>query len=246
MMSGKEKIYFLLNRIDDKRVLTPAGQPILIHPANDLNNNYSIVELSQLFIKLERDEQILKVLKESTRGMSANLDPYADFEDGCYRIELLPHFDEYLSKIQQELEYQEFTGKKPTNPSKPTPSDEPKQDNQSKADVPDVVYKITYTGSREILLNNDFQLAKPTFNSENDLVFSFLFDHPNQTFSLKQIQEAIKVGITKDLHKIVENLGFKNDLKRVFFSVSKDSIQFRNSITKKDLEGLGIGRIKIT
>ena len=84
MMTGKKKVYFLLNRIEDKIVLTPKGQPILIHPANDLNNNYSIVELSQLFAKLEKDEQILKVLKESARGLSASLDPYEDFEDGLH------------------------------------------------------------------------------------------------------------------------------------------------------------------
>jgi len=116
MMSGKEKIYFLLNRIEDKRILTPKGQPVLIHPANDLNNNYSIVELSQLFIKLETDEKILKVLKEPTRIMTVNLDPYSGFEDGCYHLELLPAFDEYYSKIRQEPEYQEFTGKKLPNP----------------------------------------------------------------------------------------------------------------------------------
>lgn len=242
MMTGKEKLYFLLDRIDDKRVLTPAGQPILIHPAGDLNSHYPATELQQLLYKLQEDEKIFLVVRTPDESEWSGL--YYDM--GYYGIEILPKFDVYFAKIQLEPEYQSFSGKRPKDQPKLTTSNEPKQDNQPKADVSNIVYKITYTKSREILLNNDFQLAKPTFNSENDLVFSFLFEHPNQTFSLKQIQEEIKVGITKDLHKIVENLGFKNDLKRVFFSVSKDSIQFRNSITKKDLEGLGIGRIKIT
>jgi len=40
MMSGKEKIYFLLNRIDDARAITPKGEPVKIHATHDLNNNY--------------------------------------------------------------------------------------------------------------------------------------------------------------------------------------------------------------
>src|SRR3989344_5836334 len=298
MMSGKEKIYFLLNRIEDKRVLTPAGQPILIHPANDLNNNYSIVELSQLFAKLEKDEQILKVLKESARGLSASLDPYADFEDGCYHLEILPRFDEYFAKIRLEPEYQEFTGKKPpvkqTQPNasrieslyekiaevdeqirirrdalakaqssindnpfyseatrtghlakleqqaqmdignfikqkeayltelnlRKTDTQTPKQQEQpSKTEnksTTERVYEITYTGSREILLNKIFQIAKPDFDRENDLVFDFLYKHPNKKYTLKEIEEGIGNKLGKTLHKIVENLGFKGDLRKIF------------------------------
>ncbi len=246
MMTGKEKVYFLLSRIEDKIVLTPKGQPILIHPANDLNNNYSIVELSQLFAKLEKDEQILKVLKESARGLSASLDPYVDFEDGCYHLEVLPRFDEYFAKIQLEPEYQEFSGKRPANQSKPTPSDEPKQDKQPKADVTNVVYEITYTGSREILLNKIFQIAKPDFDSENDLVFDFLYKHPNKKYTLKEIEEGIGNKLGKTLHKIVENLGFKGDLRKIFIDVSGTSICFKNPITKDDLEKIGITRIKLS
>ncbi len=39
---------------------------------------------------------------------------YRDMDDGCYHIELLPSFDKYFLKIQQEPEYFEFTGKKPS------------------------------------------------------------------------------------------------------------------------------------
>lgn len=39
-MSGKEKLYFLLLRIEDARVITPFGQPLTLDPANDLNLKY--------------------------------------------------------------------------------------------------------------------------------------------------------------------------------------------------------------
>lgn len=119
MMDGKEKIYFLLNRIDDVRAITPSGQPLIIDPTNDLNQNYRDIELSQLFTKLAKDEQVMKILKAPSRtkeiDIVEDLDPYDYADDGCWHIELLPTFDNYFRTIQQEPEYQEFTGKKPTN-----------------------------------------------------------------------------------------------------------------------------------
>jgi len=123
MMDGKEKIYFLLDAIDDARTITPAGQPLIIDPTNDLNRNYRDIELAQLFIKLANDEKILKVLKAPSRtkdiDIIEDLDPYDHADDGCWHIELLPTFDSYFLKIQQEPEIQEFTGKKPTSTTKP-------------------------------------------------------------------------------------------------------------------------------
>ncbi len=117
MMDGKEKLYFLLNRIDDVRVITPSGQPLIVDPMNDLKGKFREIELIQLFTKLEKDDQVLKVLKVPSRtkeiDIVENLDPYPHADDGCWYIELLPTFDKYYLNIQQEPEYQEFTGKKP-------------------------------------------------------------------------------------------------------------------------------------
>lgn len=244
-MSGKEKLYFLLNRIDDVRAIAPSGQPLIIDPMNDLNGNYRAIELSQLFTKLEKDEQVLKVLKVPSRikeiDIVEDLDPYEHADDGCWHIELLPAFDKYFLKIQQEPEYQEFTGKKPAPLSK---SDDLAQSSPKKPNS-DVVYEITYTKAREILLNKMFQLAKLDFDSENDLVFNFLYEHPHQKITKKELEEGIKRKITKEFNKIVENLGFKGELRKVFFSVSGSSIYFRNPITQKDLDDFGISRIKL-
>lgn len=115
-MTGKEKLYFLLDAINDARVLASSGQPLIIDPMNDLNDKFREVELTQLFTKLEKDEQVLKVLKAPSRtkeiDIIEDLDPYDYADDGCWHIELLPAFDNYFLKIQEEEEYQEFTGKK--------------------------------------------------------------------------------------------------------------------------------------
>lgn len=122
MMSGKEKIYFLIDAIDDARTITPAGQPLIIDPTNDLNRNYRDIELAQLFLKLANDEKILKVLQAPSweKTELSEFDPYDHADDGCWHIELLPTFDKYFAKIRLEPEYQDFTGYKPASQTKPT------------------------------------------------------------------------------------------------------------------------------
>lgn len=474
-MNGKEKIYFLIDAIDEARTITPSGQPLIIDPVNDLNRNYRDIELKQLFTKLEKDEQVLKVLKVPRRikeiDLIEELDPYEHADDGCWHIELLPAFDRYYLKIQYEPEYQEFTGKKPagitTKPSNgslmtyeqklelivkaviearkatrkgqttivylnatngldqldseeirnillqlqdenaikvnpktnrilplhqqpanpgyylldildgfdnwyenyfmqqktslknldyinmlriydvvldineqiqlthkttvyfplipsfiryralfpadtiglrneycqnrlnsliylkekgaiadfsqnaqnwdttvtvslilskfddfyktmmaeyvkhnkaiPAQLQDKKIDSKATAQIQQdqskIIYKITFTTAREILLNG-FQIAKPDFDSENEVVFSFLFKHPNKRHTLKDIETATGRKLTKTLHKVIENLGFTGDIKKVFIDVNKDSVCLRNPITQDDLDKLGIKQIK--
>jgi|GEM_PF-1192914 len=110
---------------------------------------------------------------------------------------------------------------------------------------PNIKYKITYRPNREILLNESIRLAKPDFDSENEVVFEFLYKNPNKKITKKDLEKEVNRAIGKSFHKIVENLGFKGDLKRVFFQVSKSSIFFRNPVTKSILEDLEINTIKL-
>lgn len=108
----------------------------------------------------------------------------------------------------------------------------------------DVVYEITFSQKTGILFNG-IQIAKPDWESENEIVFNFLYNHPNKKHTQVEIEAAIKRKVSKSLHKIVENLGFVGDLKKVFIDANKDSICFKNPITQEDLEKLGIVRIKL-
>ncbi len=237
-MSGKEKLYFLLNRIDDQRVLTPSGQPILIHPMGELAGNYPDLELLMLFKKLQDDEKVLKVTRTPLSEEEKGYNPR--YEDDYFGLELLPAFDEYFAKIQNEPEYQEFTDKKPASrPQEPTT-----KVNRTKAEL-DVICWVTFTQTREILLNNVFLIGKPDFDSENEVVFGYLYNNPNKTITLDELKKELKRDITKTLHKIVENLGFRGDIKNLFFSISKNSIKFKKQITQKDLEELGLKRIRL-
>lgn len=145
----------------------------------------------------------------------------------------LENFDDFYAKIKQEFEKRK---QKANKIDEKDVKDVPKQETAKKTKEKDeVMYQITYTKQRQVLMNNA-QISKPDFNSENDLVFSFLYENPNRRIGIEEIEKAVGGKLTKSLHKIVENLGFEGDTKEVFFSVSKNAIEFRNPITKRDLE----------
>jgi len=108
----------------------------------------------------------------------------------------------------------------------------------------EIIYKIKYTAAREILLNN-FLLSKINFNSENDNVFGYIYRNPNKIINIKELEKSIGGTITKNLHKIIENLGFKREFKKAFFNISKNDIFFRNPLKQKELDDLGISRLKL-
>ena len=219
---GKEKIWFLMNRLQDARDITPVGEPVSLHLMDELNGHYQPQDLISLLNKLEKEEDAVKLLSLPT-----------DQTNHKYVVKLMPGFDHYVDVIRLDPKYQEWTGIK-TIP-----------DVQVGSAKPNTILTISYAKSREIVLNGLFQLAKPNLNSENDVVFQYLYDHPNTSFTKTQLESALSTKITKPLHKIVENLGFKPELSKVFFSVSKNSIEFRNPVSKTELAEAGISLIKL-
>jgi len=340
MLHGEEKIWFLVSTLDKERKVTPKGKPVALHPMNDLNNNYSKPDFPELFETLEQDN-VAKLLNQFPTDQT--------YEK--YLIELLPGFDDYVEKLEENPEYLEWSGKKPKpknyfSPERRVDFSKSKEENKDKyisvgqieelmkmsdderakieqhsltkehldditefqdglkeaskvfkqrADevlkslIPKInfgdvmktntvaiapptnyqaqsvgllrqlverqkeedkndtkaVLKITYTSSRQVMLNGIFQLAKPTLNGTNDLVFNHLYQNPGKSFSKQQLEIAIGQKISKTLHKIVENLGFKGDLAKACFSVSKNDILFRNAITRDELNDMGLGNIKL-
>lgn len=340
MLHGKEKIWFLVNRLIDERDITPAGQLIGLHPTNDLNNLYLPQDFINLLDKLEKEENAAKFISLPTDQTYLK-----------YQVKLLPSFDKYVAKLEEDPGYLEWSGKKskPKNyfdPERRVDFSKSKEENEDKyisvgqieelmklpkderakieknsltqkhlddmdsfqknlkdvteamkprfeammksIKLPDLshlaqphmveaiipppnyqaqsvgllkqlverqkeedasskdeaVLTVTYTNSRQVVLNGVFQLSKPTLNGVNDLVFSHLYENPGKSFSKQQLETVIGQKISKTLHKIVENLGFKSDLARAFFSVSKNDISFRNPITRDELNDMGLGNIK--
>lgn len=105
--------------------------------------------------------------------------------------------------------------------------------------------EISLLNNRQIVLNGIFLLSKPDFGKENEMVFSFLFEHPNVAYQRDQISKAIGEEICKSFHKIVENLGFSPDLRKCFFEIGKDKIMFRNPVGLDDVKKMGMDYIRL-
>ena len=96
-----------------------------------------------------------------------------------------------------------------------------------------ILYEVTFK-NQEVRLNG-LRLSRPNFNSENELVFDYLYKNPNRRIELPEIEAGIKRPIIKRLREIVRDLGFRKDLKEMFFpGISKTAIKFINPITRED------------
>lgn len=102
------------------------------------------------------------------------------------------------------------------------------------------IYKIEFDKTRIIRVNN-FAIAKPDFESENEVVFDYIYRNPNRRIQKVEIERALQRTLIKRLHNILSDLGFRADLKKVFFpGVSENGLEFRNPVTRKELDELRI------
>jgi len=94
-------------------------------------------------------------------------------------------------------------------------------------------YFIKYTMGGEILLNG-LSLHQCQAGSLPDKLFNYLVNHSNTIIKLSEI-EAIEgeIGLTSDIHQTLRDLGFKNNLKKIFFPATGiKTIQFINPVSE--------------
>jgi hypothetical protein len=108
----------------------------------------------------------------------------------------------------------------------------------------DVVLEIEYVNNSIILVNyatgGNIVIGNPNFDSQNDKAFEVLFQHAGKKLTQKELEEKADTKFDKRLQKLVENLGFTKDLRKIFFQTSQGSITFHKTITSKQLTFLNI------
>lgn len=94
----------------------------------------------------------------------------------------------------------------------------------------EIAFEVEYSSARKILINGIF-LSKTRFDSTNDQIFSFVYDHPNKKITRDDIKKS------KALTSVLDDLGFKGPLRKLFFqSSTKDAVIFKNPVYKHDLD----------
>lgn len=119
-----------------------------------------------------------------------------------------------------------------------------------KEDNNDVIaLQLNYNHTTRQICINETPLKTPRYDSINEIVFKYLYDHPNKRISKKELEEIVlkesEMVLSKSLHKIAQELGFNANRKKLFLITSKTSATLRTKITKKELEESGIDISKV-
>lgn len=101
---------------------------------------------------------------------------------------------------------------------------------------------VSIKESRIITLDDQYKLSKPTLESENDHFFQYVFNNPNRIIKANEIEENERAVIGKHFGNILNDLGFKGEIRKLFFTTSKDSVIFRNFIPKDRISDFGVNQ----
>lgn len=94
----------------------------------------------------------------------------------------------------------------------------------------DVHYLVKYE-NRNIFVNG-ILLGKTRLDSVPDNVFQYIYDHPGEKVTRDKLQKDLNIKINRKLTDIISDLGFKGDLREVFFpGISKSKLIFVRSVT---------------
>ncbi len=226
-MNIKEKIFYILKKIEESSTITLKDKPIKIHQMDiikfeALSGDISFYEALKILLKLE-EEKVVKIIQVAEDFEEVN-PPLVELGDErfCFLFKKDENFHDYYNNLENEL-----------YPEKNIQKDH------------EIAYEVTYNEKDRRILINYFLIAKLDFDSTNEWVFSYLFKRPGRRIYKSTLEKARNEEIKKSLHHIVRDIGFTGEFKKVFFSVSEKTILFRNKITFQDLKDLKIEFIRI-
>jgi len=224
-----DETYRVLTIFECARELTP-GDYFVINPYNE-----TFLGIIFLFDILEdfKSKGILDILKSNIEGSEiyGRRGPFNYFGNYVGLIIDFDKLDEYAETFKAKY------------PRKTHWKNEKKKVDQSEEEP---IYEIIYREQVcEIYLGEQL-IANPDFNSINEQIFTYIYNHPNRRISIDELEkECLKQRLGRTLNSVVQNLGFTGDIRKVFFNVSKQGIRFKNPIYRKDLEALNIKELKL-
>lgn len=230
--SNLYKIKKVIELIDDRLQLNDAATQTIQIPSA-LESEFAD---SLNYLKVEG--AILRY--EIKSAQSVYMNSTAFFEPGAPRLKHgfvacvefdIPTFKTHKEKLNAAI------GRSKKSLAKQKPSDNRATNNNP-------IYEIKFTESGVILLN-ERRLSRPRFDGVNGDVFGYIFKNRNKEITRDEIEQHCSEHNIPNLHKVVENLGFKGVYKKAFFAVSKGKIKFRNPLYAHDLKALGIKRLPL-
>lgn len=221
--SAYEKLWSILEEIEEKRIITSSKEPIKIRTHFDVTG-------AGLVSNHETRRTILDKLV--SLGAIKSLRE-VNFNHWYFQFYIDTRYKEIFEEVESKYKH------KPIETSVEKDIVKPVAQNDS------VIYEIKYSEKTRMILLNNLLLKQPRSFGNNEAIFAYLYKNPNQDKSIEDIKSGTRLDSIKDLNKFVENIGFTGDLRKVFFKVSKNTIRFNNPVTKDDLRELNIDYLKL-
>lgn len=143
-----------------------------------------------------------------------------------------PHFDEIFDETS-------------TQTRSPAPTNKLRDQKPEPASDTDDRYFITLNKKRQVMLNDTFVLSTPNFAGENESFIEYVIAHPDEKLTKAAMESELKKKLKKSFHSILSDLGFKGEIRKLFFDASKNAVQFKNPVLGKELSELGIDKEKL-
>jgi len=101
--------------------------------------------------------------------------------------------------------------------------------------APCPITRISFTFGGEVVLNDKYLISKLNYNSVNDRFFEYISQYPKKQIKRGDLESAIG-KLEKPISKIVYDIGFSGELKKLFFpKVSNNAVYFNNPVTRDAL-----------
>ena len=225
-MLAEEILFILISDLEKEFKLAPTGGAIGWN-----SNHYSDISQAQM------KNMINKFVYEYEALQFARKWEFLSFKEKAFstcEIKKTEKFDDTYQKLAADYK----RAKDATNRGE--------QNTESKPAL-----KLDYTEDRKLMINGIFLLSNPRYNSINDRMLRFLIEHPNKTYSRKDLEKEgvlkVEAKEDKDFYVFLDDIGMKGDLKKAFFSkgITKNSICLTNPVTQDDLRENGIDSIDL-
>lgn len=216
-MNAKEKFKLIADFVLEKSQLhSPDFEFRIDH--SDFQDHMTFEEFGAIMHKLQDQYEVIEIVASPADEHYYETDMYGEPEAvptfGAFYIKVKEFFDAFYDQTY--------------NPQMFIKSDD------------DILYELKYNPTNRKLLLNNFLLSKVRFDSENEKFLGFLFENANAVLTKEQIETGIGQKLQKTLNKIIDNLGFRGDIRKAFIDLSKEKICLRNPITRRTLKQLGL------
>lgn len=101
-------------------------------------------------------------------------------------------------------------------------------------------YFVSITPTRKVMLNNTFVLSSPNFDTENHQFIEYILEHEGEKLTKNAIEKDANIELKKSFHATLSDLGFKGEIRKLFFEANKNTVKFRNNVPESDLSTLEI------